>query len=95
MTAAKAPRYRGSRETIKPGDKVAIMGDIYRQGKIVGEAPMVRGEVLRIYRHGDRGHWRANIQWDDHIKGFLMTGHDNWAYVRDLTLLKRGTVAKL
>lgn len=96
MTAAKGPRYRGTRDTVKPGDKVAIMGDLYRQGKIVGEKPILKGEVLRIYRHGERGLWRANIAWEGSpVYVFIHTGKNDWEYVRNLTLIKRGTVAKL
>lgn len=92
---AYSPRYRGSKDTIQPGDRVAIMGDVYRRGKVVAEKVLVKGYVLRIYRHGDKGHWRANIQWDDHVRAFVFTGKDNWEYVRNLTLIKRGARAKL
>lgn len=95
MSAPRTPSYRGSNETIKPGDIVAIMVHTYRNGEVTGSRVAVQGEVYRIYRHGDSGYWRANMAWEDKVKAFLYTGKNDWAFVHELTLIKRGTVAKL
>jgi len=78
-----------SGQTIKEGDIVGIMIHTYRGGEITGGKIVVRGSVQRVYQEGIRGHWRAEVYWEDRVKGFLYTGRNDWAYVRELTLVSR------
>lgn len=87
------PRSR-SGQTIQAGDTVAVMLHTYRNGEVTGSKVAARGLVRRIYRHGERGQWRASIQWEDDTKAFLYTGKTNWAYVREIELVKRANAKR-
>lgn len=80
--------YRGG-QSIQEGDTVAVMLHTYRNGEVTGSRVAVKGRVTRIYQRGTGGHWRAQVIWEDDVKGFMYTGNTNWAYVRNLTLIKR------
>lgn len=83
-----------SGQTINNGDIVGIMIHTYRNGEVSGGKIVVKGQVHKVYREGVRGHWRAQVYWEDKVKGFLYTGKDNWAYVRDLTLVSRANAKR-
>lgn len=78
-----------SGQTIKEGDIVGIMIHTYRGGEVTGGKIVVKGQVQKVYQNHIRAHWRADVYWEDKVKGFLYTGKDNWAYVRELTLVSR------
>ena len=76
-------------QTIQEDDIIAVMIHTYRRGEITGSKVAVRGVVLKIYRESPRGQWRARIRWEDPVKGFLYTGKDNWAYIKEIELIRR------
>ncbi len=78
-----------SGQLINVGDIVGVMIHTYKRGEVTGGRIVVNGQVTKIYRESEKGHWRAKILWEDKVKGFLYTGKDNWAYVRELTLVRR------
>lgn len=77
-------------DRFQPGDIVGIaLLRVNRQGEVIGSYIACKGTVKRVYRTSPRGQWRADIDWVNKVTAFVYTGKEGWAYVRQLTLVKR------
>ena len=78
-------------DKLQPGDIVGIsLPVISRQtGLQTGTVIATRGQVVKVYREGSRGNWRAKVYPEDPVKWFNHTGHTDWQYVHMLTLISR------
>jgi hypothetical protein len=76
------------------GDVVGVtVAVLNKQREIVGHKVVARGIVLRIHQHKFGAWYRADIDWfADSTTAFLYTGKEGWAYLNEVTLLKRAKV---
>lgn len=76
---------------LKVDDIVGISLPKYNKktGELVGSVIAVKGQITRIYRPTPTSNYRAEIFWENRGLGFLYTGRTDWAYLTELTLVRR------
>lgn len=75
----------------QPGDVVGISLPRYNRqtGELTGSSVVTRGTVMRVYKPTPKAYLRAEVQPENKTKWFLYTGKTDWAYISELTLVKR------
>lgn len=72
------------------GDTVGLTTALVnKEREIIGRKVVATGVVKRIYQIRTGGQYRADVKPNSKVKWFLYSGKDNWAWVHELTLVKR------
>lgn len=86
--AAKRSHHRAKK--INVGDTVGLtIAIVDKDRQIVDHKVVAIGVVKRIYQLRVGAWLRADVKPKDKVKWFLYSGKDNWAWVNELTLVKR------
>lgn len=89
------PRQRTNYTNVNVGDKVGLsITRVNRQHEVVGTRIVTTGIVTRLYRDAPGRRWKIEVKPSDKARWFLYTGHDNWAYLHEVTLVARARANK-